>query len=204
MQQERTRLAISRAAAQLFWDRGVAGTTGEQIAEHAGVSVRTVWRHFRTKESCAEPIVAHSWTWFLEAWQRWPNELTLEEHVAAERAHRQPSPQETADDQAAARLIALSRTEPAIRTAFLMSCDQLEHALAPIVARRLHRSPADLDVLVHASAITAVVRVISEQIIVAVVTRGERPPLDESYARITRAVHEATNGAIGGAVHQAP
>ncbi len=200
MQQEQTRLAISRAAAQLFWDQGVAATTGEQIAAHAGVSVRTVWRHFRTKESCAEPIVDHSWSWFLAAWQRWPLDISLADHIAHERAQRRPTPQEAADDKASAQMIVLSHTEPAIRTAFLMSCDELEQALAPVVARRLGLAPDHLDVLVHTSAITAVVRVISEQTIVAVITHGKRPPENKTYARITRAVHDATGGAIGGPV----
>jgi AcrR family transcriptional regulator len=59
--QERLRLKVSRVAAGLFWEQGVAATSGQQIAETAGLSTSTLWRHFRTKESCAEPIVGHSW-----------------------------------------------------------------------------------------------------------------------------------------------
>ncbi|MEV6282713.1 helix-turn-helix domain-containing protein [Kribbella sp. NPDC051770] len=197
MQQDKTRLAISRAATQLFWEQGVAATTGDQIAAAAGVSVRTVWRHFRTKESCAEPIVAHSWSWFLATWRSWPDDLSLEEHVAAEEKRRNLSPQQQADDRAAAQMIVLSRTEPAIRTAFLMSSDLAERELAPIVARRLRRAPDDLDVLAHTAAINAVVRVISEEIIVGALTRDERSPLADSNARIINAVRTATSNLIG-------
>jgi len=42
--QQRIRLEISREAARLFWEQGVAATTGEQIAEAVGLSVRAVWR----------------------------------------------------------------------------------------------------------------------------------------------------------------
>ncbi|OEV12241.1 TetR family transcriptional regulator, partial [Streptomyces nanshensis] len=51
----RVRLEISREAARLFWKQGVDGTSGDQIAEAVGLSTRTIWRHFRSKESCAEP-----------------------------------------------------------------------------------------------------------------------------------------------------
>jgi hypothetical protein len=135
----------------------------------------------------------------LAVWSRWPDKLSLEEHVADERARHQPDAMEQADDLAAARMIRLSATEPAIRTAFLMTCDQAERELAPIIAHRL-RCPADaLDVKVHAAAVVAVVRVISEQDITAVLT-GASSPVDDIYARIAKAVREATNGAIGGPV----
>ncbi|MGH3147342.1 MAG: helix-turn-helix domain-containing protein, partial [Rubrobacter sp.] len=49
----RVRMEISREAARLFWEQGVADTTGEQIADAVGLSVRTIWRYFRNKESCA-------------------------------------------------------------------------------------------------------------------------------------------------------
>ena len=57
---ERIRLEISREAARLFWEHGVAATSGEQIADAVGLSVRTIWRYFRNKESCAEPVVVQS------------------------------------------------------------------------------------------------------------------------------------------------
>ncbi|MFE9687071.1 helix-turn-helix domain-containing protein [Streptomyces sp. NPDC006285] len=44
----RIRLEVSREATRLFWKQGVDATTGEQIAEAVGLSVRTIWRHFRT------------------------------------------------------------------------------------------------------------------------------------------------------------
>ncbi|MBQ1162338.1 helix-turn-helix transcriptional regulator, partial [Streptomyces sp. A73] len=78
----RLRLEISREASRLFWERGVAGTSGDRIAEAVGLSTRTVWRHFRSKESCAEPIVAQSVAWELAVLRSWPPHLSLEEHFA--------------------------------------------------------------------------------------------------------------------------
>ena len=45
-----TRERVQRAALELFADRGYATTTVDDIAARAGVSARTVFRHFRDKE----------------------------------------------------------------------------------------------------------------------------------------------------------
>ncbi|MYU16484.1 TetR family transcriptional regulator, partial [Streptomyces sp. SID8361] len=45
----RLRLEISREAARLFWEQGVAATSVDQIAATVGLSTRTIWRHFRSK-----------------------------------------------------------------------------------------------------------------------------------------------------------
>lgn len=41
--QEQARIAVSRIACALFWERGVAGTSGDDIAAAAGLSTRTIW-----------------------------------------------------------------------------------------------------------------------------------------------------------------
>ncbi|WP_413801194.1 helix-turn-helix domain-containing protein [Streptomyces iranensis] len=51
----------------MFWAQGVDATSGDQIAEAVGLSTRTIWRHFRSKESCAEPIVMRGVEWEM-AW----------------------------------------------------------------------------------------------------------------------------------------
>jgi AcrR family transcriptional regulator len=47
---EQTRAAIAEAAVALFTDRGFAETTMEDVAEAAGVSRRTAYRHFPSKD----------------------------------------------------------------------------------------------------------------------------------------------------------
>ena len=81
--QARARLEVSRHACALFWERGVSATSGDDIAAAAGLSTRTIWRYFRTKESCVEPVLALSARRFLDLARRWPPELSLADHMAA-------------------------------------------------------------------------------------------------------------------------
>jgi AcrR family transcriptional regulator len=50
---ERNRRRILDAAAEVFGDRGVVGST-EEVARQAGVGIATVFRHFPTKEALVE------------------------------------------------------------------------------------------------------------------------------------------------------
>lgn len=52
-----TQLEIARAAARLFADRGAAAVTAEEIAQQAGIAVRTFYRYFRTKEDAVAPLL---------------------------------------------------------------------------------------------------------------------------------------------------
>ncbi|WP_410001404.1 helix-turn-helix domain-containing protein [Roseovarius atlanticus] len=52
--QDDVMMEIARNAAKLFWERGVVRTRGEDIAAASGLSKRTVWRHFRSKDACVE------------------------------------------------------------------------------------------------------------------------------------------------------
>src|SRR5699024_8245686 len=48
---QQTRAALHRAAVTMVAERGVGGVTTEEIAEEAGVSPRTFFNYFPTKES---------------------------------------------------------------------------------------------------------------------------------------------------------
>lgn len=52
-----TRLAIAQAAARLFAERGVAATGAEEIAQAAGVSLRTFYRHAHLKQDAVIPLL---------------------------------------------------------------------------------------------------------------------------------------------------
>jgi len=197
---DEARLTVSRYAADLFWENGVQATSGDDIAAAAGLSTRTIWRYFRTKESCVEPVLAKSLHRFLAIVDRWPPELSLADHLAADVvAH--PLTQQDIDDEVSAMLIAtMTTSEPALRTAYLMVHDEMEHGLIPVVGKRLHLPEGDLTVRLCAAAVTGAFRVIDEDVSRAVVVDQNEVTQSEALSLIDRAIREATNGRLGGPV----
>ena len=195
----RLRLEVSREASRLFWAQGVDATSGDQIAEAVGLSTRTIWRHFRSKESCAEPIVMRGVEWEMSTLRSWPPQLSLEVHFAAEsnKFGREASDVERMDTELAIKMIRLADTEPAIRTAWLMACDQVEREMAEIIAGRLGLPAEDLDVRLHAAAASAALRVLNEHIGAAILEGTDPRDFTDAPARIARAVRTATGGAVG-------
>ncbi|MFE2375835.1 TetR/AcrR family transcriptional regulator [Streptomyces sp. NPDC059398] len=195
----RLRLEISREASRLFWERGVDATSGDQIAEAVGLSTRTIWRHFRSKESCAEPIVTQGLEWEMRTLRDWPAHLSLEERFSEEvsRYGREAGAVELADNALAMRMIRLADTEPALRTAWLMACDQVEREMAGIIAKRLGQPATDLQVRLHAAAASAAFRVLNEDIGAALLDGADPAEFSDAPARVAAAIRRATGGAVG-------
>ncbi|MBH8552597.1 TetR family transcriptional regulator [Nostocaceae cyanobacterium CENA357] len=195
--QQRIRLEISREAARLFWEQGVAATSGEQIANAVGISVRTLWRYFRNKESCAEPVLAQDVEEFVAVLRRWPRQVSLEDHLVEWATNRPKDPEQRAYDDAVIKMTVLGEKEPDLRAALLMTNDRIERELVEIIADRLRRPTDDLEVRLHAAATTAVVRVISEDVCAALMAGADRASLGNPIERMAEAVRVATGGVIG-------
>ncbi|MBA8826266.1 AcrR family transcriptional regulator [Saccharopolyspora lacisalsi] len=190
----RQRLEISREATRLFRERGVAATSGEQIAEGVGLSARTLWRYFRSKESCVEPLLAQSVDAFVATLRRWPAERLLEEHLAED--YRLPA--DAAPDDAAAVLdiVRMTREEPGLRAVWLVINERAEPVLADVLAGRGGQSADELAVRVQAAALNAALRITTEEAAVA----GESDTVEDQLARLSEAVRAATHGLVGNAV----
>jgi AcrR family transcriptional regulator len=195
--QQRIRLEISREAARLFWEQGVAATSGEQIAAAVGISVRTIWRYFRNKESCVEPVLAQDVEEFVAVLRRWPRQVSLEDHLVEWAKNRPKDPDQRAYDDAAIKMTVLGEKEPDLRAALLMTNDRIERELVEIIADRLRRPTEDLEVRLHAATITAVVRVIGEDVSAALMSGIDRASLSNPIGRIAQAVRVATGEAVG-------
>ncbi|OPF84265.1 TetR family transcriptional regulator [Streptomyces antioxidans] len=195
----RLRLEISREAARLFWAQGVDATSGDQIAEAVGLSTRTIWRHFRSKESCAEPIVMRGVEWEMAMLRSWPRDLSLEDHLSAEqmRFGREAGEIDQADQVLAMKMILLGDREPAIRTAWLMACDQMEREMTGVIAVRLELPADELQVRLYAAAASAALRVISEDIGAALLEGADPRGLADATERLAGAIRNATGGALG-------
>jgi MftR C-terminal domain len=98
------------------------------------------------------------------------------------------------------RMIRLADTEPALRTAWLMACDQVEREMAQIIAKRLGHPATDLQVRLHAAAASAAIRVLNEDIGAALLDGADPAQFTDASERMARAVRRATGGAIGDAV----
>jgi len=61
-----TELEIAKAAAALFARQGIESTTVESIADQAGISLRTFYRYFPTKEESLTPLMQVG----AEVWQK--------------------------------------------------------------------------------------------------------------------------------------
>ncbi|TLS47119.1 TetR family transcriptional regulator [Streptomyces montanus] len=198
----RLRLEISREAARLFWEQGVAATSGDQIAEAVGLSTRTIWRHFRSKESCAEPIVMQGVVTLMTVLRSCPRQSPLEDHLATElaRLRHEVPPVDLADEMLAMKMIRLADSEPALRTAWLMAYDQVERAMCLIIGDRLERPAGDLEVRMHAAAAAAAVRVLEEHIGAALLAGDDVTEFTDVTAvsrRFAHAIRTATGGVVG-------
>lgn len=198
--QSQARLRVSRHACELFWEKGVAGTTGDDIAAAAELSTRTIWRYFRSKESCVEPVLAQSAKRFIALASRWPDELSLADHMAADMVENPLTERELADEIASLRIATMSATDPALRTAYLMVHDEMERDFVPVVARRLRLPEDELTARLCAAAVTAAFRVVDEDVGRRAIIEKEKVSQQEALALVDRAIRDATNGRLGGPV----
>ncbi len=129
------RLEIARAAVDLFVSQGVAATTGEQIGQAVGVSARTVWRYFPSKESCVRPLFSAGIEVIVACLGRWRPGQPLEELFDRELADDErlfAGP----DRATVGALVRLTRTEPGLRAIWLQTYDEAEPAFARALAER--------------------------------------------------------------------
>jgi MftR C-terminal domain len=137
---------------------------------------------------------------FLAIVDRWPDDLSLAEHLAVDVVAHPLTQQDIDDEVAAMRIATMTTSEPALRTAYLMVHDELERGLIPVVAKRLRLTEDDLVVRLSAAAVTGAFRVVDEDVSRAIVVDHRDVTPDEALALIDRAIRDATNGRLGGPV----
>ncbi|WP_329378878.1 TetR/AcrR family transcriptional regulator [Streptomyces sp. NBC_01716] len=151
------RREIARAAVDLFVTQGVTSTTGEQIGRAVGLSARTVWRYFPSKESCVTPLFSEGIDTIAAFLREWPPGQSLEEAVGRWLVAA-PGIAGGPDRTTVGALVRLTRTEPGLRAVWLQTYDEAEPAFARALAERAGLPPADLRVTIRAAMFNAALR----------------------------------------------
>ncbi|MGW7265930.1 TetR family transcriptional regulator [Streptomyces sp. NPDC054842] len=183
------RLDIAREAVRLFTAQGVTATTGEQIAQAVGISARTLWRHFPTKESCVLPLLTAGLDLAMDQLRRWPPDMSLLDFFTGLCGRGEaPSASPVILD-----LIRMTSTDPALRAVWLQAHDDALPVLATVLARRSGAGVDDLRVKVHAATLNGALRAAAEDF---ARRYGDDP--DASGSEITAclmaALHAASEG----------
>ncbi|MFJ3958607.1 TetR/AcrR family transcriptional regulator [Arthrobacter sp. NPDC090010] len=155
-----TRWELAQTAAELFTAQGVTATTAEQIAARAGISLRTFYRHFRTKEEAIAPILEIG----AERWQEALRSAPPVEDgrtVVADALRRMLTP---ADEEAARGLemvrdlLLATSEDPELADVWAAVNARSERRLLLVIRERLPEVD-ELSLGLHAAAATAAIRV---------------------------------------------
>ncbi|CAL9414557.1 Putative mycofactocin biosynthesis transcriptional regulator MftR [Actinosynnema sp. ALI-1.44] len=165
-----TRTALADAALRLCLERGVDGVTVEQVAHEAGVSLRTFFNYFSSKEEAVVAGDVATAEAFVRAFAERPaDEPVLE---ALRRALVAILPEHV--DRAKLEQLRLLRRTPTLLPAQLAAFHAQERALAGVVGERVGLDPAtDLYPMMFAATVMASVRVVVTQWL----DTGDRRPL---------------------------
>lgn len=153
-----TRREIAETALGLFARDGYESVSAEAIAEEAGVSLRTFYRYFPTKDAVLSPIITDGTTEFVAAVAARPRRESLA--TAVERAYAELAPQQ---GQAGVQLlIGLLTDVPALRARWLDDLRSIEVALLPVVHQRARQALDDRQARLTAAAAVTGLRVALE------------------------------------------
>ena len=149
---ERTKRQLAAAAADLFYQRGYAATTIDDIVAAVDVSPRTFFRYFPTKEDLVVALGTTSLDLFLDALRSRPLDEPLQDAVAA--AIEQSLAPGWEDTTRVRSFLALLQETPALRARWLEEAYGKRDRMAEVIAERTGTGPTDLRNLIAAGTIT--------------------------------------------------
>ncbi len=140
--QRLARVDIGARAMGLFLERGFDKVTADDLAREAGISRRTFFRYFATKEDVVTSAVEDFGLALLEEFRRRPRQ---EPPLASLRVAIGTAIQQFAIDPGQSQaLLRLIRKTPALRSQFLLKQDDWADRLATAVSERLPESACSL------------------------------------------------------------
>ncbi|AUG80955.1 TetR family transcriptional regulator [Kitasatospora sp. MMS16-BH015] len=183
-----TQQEIALAAAMLFAEHGPEATTAEDIARAAGISLRTFYRYFRTKEDAVAPLLSAGVRDWIEELAAAPAESGLTEALeqAAGRALT-PAPGRPAEALDWVRgLLRVMADAPDLLAVWHRVHHASELALIPVLAPRTGADP--LEARLAAAAANTAMRVALET------WAASEAPAAEAAALAARCLRELTAG----------
>ncbi len=153
-----TRQEIAGAALALFLRDGFDSVGAEEIAAQAGVSLRTFYRYFPSKDEVLAPIVAAGTAQLSRAIAARPSTESLV--VAVHGAYEQIS--SAVGPDSVHSLIALLVGVPALRARWLDALRDIEESLVPVIVQRCAELSQD-EARLSAAAIVAALRLTLER-----------------------------------------
>ena len=188
---ERRRLAteaeVSAAALELFEDQGIAATTIGDIARAAGISDRTFFRYFSSKEE----TVLDFQHWFDAPTRAWLEAATDErrllddlEDVCATVLRQLDGPERAAADRLR-RIRSLMKSEPSLRAVSAMLDGEQAFALADRIVTSFDGRVSQVEARLTAEMVGMGLRAACENWSTRL-DAGEQATLEESY-RLVRA-----------------
>ncbi|MFE4966135.1 TetR/AcrR family transcriptional regulator [Streptomyces sp. NPDC056660] len=141
------RLEIAKAAVELFVAQGVEGTSAGEIAEAVGISIRTLWRYFPSKEECVAPLLAFGAERLSRRLSDWPVDRPLIEALDDERWLQDTDPD---TQQVVLDLMRLTRTEPSLHSVWMRKTFDALPVVADAFAARAGKPETDMEARVQA------------------------------------------------------
>jgi len=156
-------MELAAAAAELFTAQGVVATTAEEIAARAGISLRTFYRYFRTKEEAIAPLLEIGAEQWQAALRSAPADSDGKDAVAQAIRHvLNPQDREAAEGMELVRdLLIAAEEDPELAGVWAVVNARSENELLAVMAERLGSEDCLL-VRLHATAATAAIRVALE------------------------------------------
>jgi AcrR family transcriptional regulator len=154
---DQTRAEIRAAAVRLAVDDDWERISAEDIAELAGVSPRTFYRYFPTKEAAVVPVLDPNVALFAQSLQARPPEEDL--FTALCRAYAHAAASDPVRRRETSALVRIFLDVPTLRERWLDSMRSNEEQLAPVIHARAGGRLDELEARLTAAAVVAAVRI---------------------------------------------
>ncbi|MFF4767364.1 TetR family transcriptional regulator [Streptomyces sp. NPDC001255] len=155
-----TRREITKEAVRLFVRRGAENVSAEEIARAAGVSTRTFWRYFATKEQAVAPLLATALDQTLAHFRDRPATEPLLEALGRASVHNSTTWPGTS---AMLTLVRQAKDNAELRSVWLQVHHGVERRLAEAIAERRGEAPEDLRGRLHAGMAVLALRTAVEE-----------------------------------------